>query len=205
MRAVSPMEDNIIIEAISANTLDGCWSLLKRPCTPIAGVHSHLHLKYLCQDALLTQDVVILLAQKQQSILGCVVAIIDYHHYWKRFLLKHPVLLARILFSRVKRYFQDLFQSQKDANHKGESLQVSLNISDKEQKTQNDMKVFVITVEPEHRNKGIASKLYQALIQKCRELQITKIDASIHQNNQASIRLHKNIGFTLASPMNESW
>ena len=65
----------------------------------------------------------------------------------------------------------------------------------------------------EHRNSGIASKLMECMIAKCKNLKIKSISLEVRISNQAAINLYKKFGFSKISrrkriysnPVEDGW
>ncbi|RXJ72839.1 hypothetical protein CS022_13370 [Veronia nyctiphanis] len=57
-----------------------------------------------------------------------------------------------------------------------------------------------LQIHPQHRKGAVLRKLFRNLVKQLNERQVNSLTSRVHQNNEASIRLHRRLGFSESPP-----
>jgi hypothetical protein len=166
----------------------------------LAGLSGYHFLSRIMKDAAITGNPnVVIATTSSDGIIGWSIAIRNSRHYWKRFLLSHPMYIIKILLARATALLRslesvpvssrpakvtDLFWRNRSSIAWGQSNpHVARHVD--------------ITVLEQFRQLGVASGLYLEQFKALTTDSVTRIDACIRSNNTPSQRFHIKEGWSL--------
>ena len=134
----------------------------------------------------------------RRQIVGVVLGVRDYHRFWFKYYLDHPMIIPRVITSK---FFKTIKKLTYKKRYSAEILEDSdLEIAYKEKsvwhsKDEDTLHILLIIVDNSHRHKSIGRTLYEEFTKHVKQAGIQKIIARIGFANAPSIRLHKKAGW----------
>ena len=195
------ISEELISRLLDKNDMPEIYDLMEEIRPPIAGLSSNAIYSAICCDALSIKKVVIVVAKEQEKLIGFNIAIIDWHHYWRSFPQRHPLLAIRILAYRLLRLIRVGFNvvipasAQPDLNNK----YISSFPSSRSWKDSTSLiaKIVYTGVAKQYRKKGVGEKLMKYLLCSVAKYGVKRVDAYINMANFPSIRLFYKMGYRI--------
>ena len=141
-----------------------------------------------------------LIAQNDMGrIVGYVVAIRDWHAFWRSFLRNHGLSAAVIAYERLRRRLSMRATTTRNSTEAARqefprAAEYDVSWQDTSPRV---AKILHIAVVPEARGQGVGGMLYNQLFDRLRRLDIERVDARIDEDNVASYALHLRTGWQL--------
>jgi ribosomal protein S18 acetylase RimI-like enzyme len=140
------------------------------------------------------QRIHILVCTSGPEIAGYVIAIADWREFWKGFILRHPIIGARIVAQRA-RGARSREQARAELCTPGIDTNTLAGWPEVDDRRWEDSaptiaKVVHVGVDPLHQGRGLASALYRSLMERLANRGVERLDARIDLPNTASARLH---------------
>ncbi len=167
--------------------------LLRLQCT-IARISRESIYRAMIRESYADRRIHILVCSSGSELAGYVIAIADWREFWMGFVLRHPLIGARILIARLRgqesrgRAQVDLPAAPRDDPTLG-----GWPVDDGrrwEDSSPQVAKVVHVGVDPRFRGSGIGSSLYYSLMKRLLGSDVNRLDAYIDLPNTASVRLH---------------
>lgn len=149
-------------------------------------------------DAVCGRGCIIVAAYQDGTPCGIVIAIVNRVHFWRWFLLRHPIsglVFAALKLQQRLRRRRRPGPPEAAVRHKSPSLDAAGLKRTWRESSATIAKTLFIGVAPESRGRGIAKQLYTRLFGALRQQGVTRIDAHIDSDNLASVRLHESSGW----------
>lgn len=159
----------------------------------------------LCRESLIDKRVVFIVGEKQSDIVAFHIAIIDRDKWRKSFMMRHPLILARMALSRIN---HTLRRAVKKATHQRKGLPKPIanidefvtpgntNRSWKDSSPQ-IAKVLFIGVAESQRGKRIIKSLYEYRDQVLAKRGVKRVDSVILSDNIKMIRASVRLGVSV--------
>ena len=160
----------------------------------------------ICQDALLNDKVVIVLAEKEKHLVGYVVAIINPKLYWISFPFCHPVSTLNLIFHRLhgKIFIKHEVKNHVEITETAQPKEISKVPSGRTwtQSSPEIAKIANIHVLNDYRRIGIGRELYKFLFRLLAGHGIKRLDAITALHNRRSVGLHLLTGWRMERTKN---
>lgn len=141
---------------------------------------------------------IMLVAMLNDRPVGLLAVVTGWAKYWRRFLLKHPILGCHLT---LKRLLSNTYSGLRDEMPTAGELPLPEYppCLDKRwcDSDSSIAKVVFIGVLPDVRGQGVAIKLYDTLADHLHQMGVTRLDARIGAENSSSIRMHEKASFSL--------
>ena len=195
--------ETVLCRPMQTEDLPQVLTLFRRIRPGIAGLCHESIYKVILQEALRNKEVTCFAALINKNVKGYILAIVNWNLFWRKFLLRHPFLGFRILLHRVSRVFTGLGKKPEsfDPLAEGREKFVSEMPDHRSWKDSSSAiaKVVHIGVDHPFRSKGIGYALYGALKQYLCKQGVNRMDATIDEANVASVKMHRRMGWLIAS------
>lgn len=160
----------------------------------------------ICRDALLTDKVVIIVAEKERHLAGYVVAIVDCKTYWVNFPFRHPISFLRIVSRKLAGKIFRKHTKNKHSEIKERALleKISKVPSGRTwaESSSEIVKIANIHVFEDYRRMGIAKGLYKHLFHLLANRGVKRVDAITALYNNRSVGLHLDTGWQIERTKN---
>jgi len=162
----------------------------------IAALRSPISYRAVFADAFKTRNIVIVVAEATDGLVGFSVAAIDWKRYQYRFPLRHP-LVATL---SVGKKLLDGLRIRLRVRGGPEQDEAEASVSD--EKSWGDSspeiaKVIYTGVSEAYRNRGVAYDLARYRTELLRKRGVRRVDALVSPRNTAAIRLNEKLGYSL--------
>jgi ribosomal protein S18 acetylase RimI-like enzyme len=155
----------------------------------------------LCNDALHGSKVSIAIAVVEGQGAGFLLTITDWANYWRRFLLRHPVLGFRIVLGRLsrRRKIGDVWSSLPASEREFIKSCLSAEPSGRDWSESSPAiaKVVFVHVDTRFRRLRLGAGLYGFLADRLAAKGVTRLDAKVDLKNRQAIPFHALAGFRL--------
>jgi ribosomal protein S18 acetylase RimI-like enzyme len=182
----------------------GLWPdairLLAEERVSIAGVAEEPVWRAFLEDSRATAHPLIVSACDAHTIHGVVLCLIDPARYWRRLLVRHPLVAVQILAVRLKRRLRWRRAGPSAPRPDPGILNLMVpNVTGKRwaDSSPEIAKIMFIGVDRRSRKKSIGRRLYQVLFRQLRLRGVRRVDACIDWPNVPSIHLHRSAGWEL--------
>lgn len=202
------MTEQIHIEAIDCHCLratevQGVMAYFARTRPEVAKLRRPAMYRALCQDSLRNAGAVLMIAHSPTGPVGHAIAIIDWVGYWKRFLLRRPLLGARILTVRYaslgKRRLPHGARTRTDRADVQSLLTTATETRRWRDSTRAIAKIANVGVADAARGRGVATLLYEQIMKELARKNVHRLDAHIDGGNYPSLRLHARTGWRISA------
>jgi RimJ/RimL family protein N-acetyltransferase len=167
----------------------------------IAGVSADPVYRALVDDLNTSQEATCLLAFCADQLAGYVITVTNWHHYWRGFALRHPLVTGVVLGTRWYRRLRTRSHAAPD-DHARQPAKAEAELAAPAGPSWDDRsaavaKVVHIGVSETARGKGIATGLYANVVEFLGRRGIRRLEAMIDAGNHASLKLHASSGWTV--------
>lgn len=150
----------------------------------------------------------IVVTEEEEKLAGYVVAHIGGPAFWRAFAFRHPMIAGKILLKRGTRLLHWPRQNPRtkpvppSPPSASSKRQFAFVLADGGSRSWQDpglriARIQHIGVHPDHRGRGVATRLYQGLFTTLIEIGVTRVDANIDRDNVASLRMHHRTGWRI--------
>lgn len=147
----------------------------------------------------------IFVALHENAIVGWTVAIQDSRKFWKAFIMHHPFWGARIILRKLVSYCRSISIAKNGKQVGTKSSPVGF-FSNRTVMPAGEVAAHLdITVLPQYRNCGVASKLQERQLQDLKVKGVKLVTASIAEWNSRSVRFHEKHGWVFHGVEGANW
>ena len=153
------------------------------------------------RDALRRRDTLIVVAEQAGTLAGVVVAATRWKRYWRGFVLRHPLLGARVLWHRLRKVLglgRRTREPQVDEPGRlGDCVSATPSGRSWSESSPAIAKVAYVGVRQQCRGRGIGDAIYRHLFAILRQRGVARVDAHIDYDNIASVWFHWKTGWRI--------
>lgn len=157
-----------------------------------------------CRDALQRDDVVIAIAKLNNIVVGYSIKIIHRCRYWKSFILRYPVLGAKLLIKWSFRFIKESCQTIHQPN--SQSIEELVDIVPTNRSWYDSSPTIAksehTAVSKDARGRSIGLKLQFLTFKVLKERGVTRVDNTIAFDNIPSIRMNRKAGWRFSLKKN---
>jgi ribosomal protein S18 acetylase RimI-like enzyme len=173
-------ETPILPGELASDDVESAVRLLARLSVSFAGLASDAMRRAICLSSVKTGMPIVIVARPEGEVAGIAVAIYDTDRFWRRFFLRHPYLALAVLPRRLPVALRSRAQATKGPSWSEAGPRIA--------------KALFLGVAPEHRSRGLATRVYSELLARLARRGVSRVDGRIHPRNMPSLRLHVRMG-----------
>ena len=182
---------------VELKDLAGTCALMEQIQLRAAGLVARPMYRALCRDALAERNVVIVLAEEQNQFMGLAIAVTNSRRYWRRFVLRRPILGVRIAVRRLLDHFGKL-QAPPGPDHGERANAEAMSLMGHWNESAEDIaKTVFIAVLDQYQGRGCAVAIYECLFRVLARIGVSRLDAHVDTGNDSSVRLHSRTGWRI--------
>ena len=184
---------------LNKKDLPEIFDLMEKMKVPIAGSSSQMIYSAICHDGLFNDGLVFVVAEEKNFLIGFSFAIIDWFHYWKIFLIRHPLIAVRIAGSRFMKMIRTIRHSNPHKNAEKDVINKYITSSCSKRSWKDSSpkiaKIGYTAVVKSYRKRGVGKGLEKYLLDVLAKRGVRRVDAWISKSNLPSIRLQHKLGY----------
>lgn len=196
--------DAIKYRLLKKDDLPEIINFMEEIMLPVIGLQTRDVYEKFCKYVFKTDKVVFAVATSENIIVGLSITIIDYHCFWRQFLIRNRYLTLRIIHKKIFQYLK----RRKNERGSSDTIDISQYLSkNNANRSWNDSskfigKVLYVAVKKYYRRKGIGKGLYKFRHKVLLKMGVKRVDGKINQQNIAPIRLAHSEGRTIIKEKN---
>lgn len=194
-----------IFREMIQDDVDALVGMLSQECVYIAQIKSDHFARTFFRRQRSDNRLNIFLALDENAIVGWTVAIQDSRNFWKAFIVHHPFWGTRILFRKLVSYCHSRSILKEREQLDVTPFPVGL-LGNRTVLQKSEIAAHLdITVLPQYRKRGIASRLQELQLRDLRSKGVRCITANIAEWNSRSVSFHRKHGWVFHGLKGANW
>jgi len=193
--------ENVAYRFLAEEDLLQLVRLMEKIKPEIAGLFATSLYSALCRDALLNENVVIIIAHDNRHLVGFNVTVIDRKRYWRSFLLKHPIIGFRIVHHRFIKTLRDKIKAGNPESEIPEAIREYISPTSSTYSWGDSApwiaSIFITAVDSHYRGEHISEGIGRYLLKVLADRGVRRVVSIIDPGNIPSIRLSHSLGFRI--------